>query len=52
LQFEWFPDSVRKKRMSPTATRERERTDLSKLIVERTVVVEDGCVRLMVVGGK
>jgi len=30
----------------------RERTYLSKLMVERTVVVEDGCVRLMVVGEK
>ncbi len=36
--------------MSPAATKER--TGLSKLMVERTVVVEDGCVRLMVIGEK
>jgi len=41
---------VREKRMSPATTRER--TNMSKLMVERTVVVEDGCVKLMVVGEK
>jgi len=41
---------VTEKRISPAATRER--TDLSKLMVERTVVVDDECVRLMVVGEK
>jgi len=36
--------------MSPAATRER--TNMSKLMVETTVVDEDGCVGLMVVGEK
>jgi hypothetical protein len=41
---------LKEKRMSPAARRER--TYMSKLMVERTVMVEDRCVRLMVVGEK
>jgi len=50
LRVKSGPHSVREKRMSPTATRER--TNMSKLMVQRTVVDEDGCVGLMVVGEK